>query len=263
VGARYAAPRFVFALAALWFTTTAGSAEQRYASILIDDLGASLERSAEVIALPAPLGIAILPDTRYARETAELAARKGRDVILHMPMQSVRYHRTTPAMLQLHMSKDEFTAQLQRSLASVPHVKGVNNHMGSLLTRHPGHMQWLMQTLAEQKNLFFIDSRTTDKSVAMQIASEYAVPSVERDVFLDPDFRRSTISHQLDRFIALVREQGSGLAIAHPHPNTLAVLRSRLDDFRRAGIRLVPISEFVALRRQQDVTCTGPACAGL
>ncbi len=49
--------------------------------------------------------------------------------------------------------------QLNANLASIPHIRGVNNHMGSLLTQHLGHMDWLMQALERRGDLYFIDSR--------------------------------------------------------------------------------------------------------
>ena len=64
---------------------------------------------------------------------------------------------------------------------------GVNNHMGSLLTRHPGHMLWLMRTLQQhgENPLFFVDSRTTVATVARRLAVENGVPNTDRNVFLD------------------------------------------------------------------------------
>lgn len=241
----------------------AALAAEAFASIIIDDLGDNLERAHDVIRLDAPVSIAVLPGTPYAARTAKLAKRHGKDVILHIPMQSIQHSELTDGALSLHMSRQQFLDQLGASLDSVPHLVGVNNHMGSLITRHPGHMRWLMDTLSQRGSLFFVDSRTTDQTVALRIADEHGVPGVERDVFLDPAFDEDTIETQFDRFIKLAREKGSALAIAHPHPNTLRLLKKRLKTLQRHGIRLVSISEYVKKRNAQHVTCTGPACAGM
>ena len=238
-------------------------AAELYASIIIDDLGDNLQQVKSVAALPGPVAIAVMPDTPYADRALKLARKQGKQVLLHMPMQAIEHKKMAPGYLGLHMSREDFIARVRQSLDSLPGVVGLNNHMGSLITRHPGHMGWLMSTLAEKESLLFVDSRTTDQSVAMQIASEYDVPSVQRDVFLDPDYDRATIRRQFDRFISLVRQNGSALAIAHPHPYSLELLRRRLPELAEHGIKLVPLTDYVSRRNRQHVSCSGTACAGM
>lgn len=249
--------------ATLFFLPVAAYATERYASIIIDDLGDNLADSKTVAALPAPITLAIMPGTPYSKTTAKLARRNGKEILLHMPMQSVRHHEMSSGTLHLHMSREQFKHRLKQSLSSIPGVIGLNNHMGSLITRHPGHMGWLMQTLSEHSPMLFVDSRTTKKSVALQIAEEHNIPSVQRDVFLDPTPDAATINQQFDRFISLARNKGAALAIAHPYPNTLKLIRKRLPELKRHGIKLVGISEYVNKKRKQHVSCTGPACTGL
>ncbi len=266
VGKSFKQPRLLAVLSglALCVSLVSLTHAQPYASIIIDDLGDNYASAKEVTRIPAALTIAILPGTPYAKKTAELANKHGKDVMLHLPMQSISHQNQAPGMLQLHMSEQQFTTELRQSLQAIPYLKGVNNHMGSLLTRHPGHMKWLMRTLVtHDEDLFFVDSRTTKQSVALQVAREHDIPSVERDVFLDPDASERTIEQQFDRFVRLVKRQGYGLAIAHPYPQSLRMLKNRLASLEANGIRLIPVSEYIKLRRQQHVTCTGAACAGL
>jgi polysaccharide deacetylase 2 family uncharacterized protein YibQ len=154
------------------------------------------------------------------------------------------------------MTQNEFKKQLAINLKSVPFVRGINNHMGSLLTRHPGHMAWLMDALSQRGDLYFIDSRTTDKTIAEKIAVEYNIPNLPRDFFLDPDNKESTLQKQFDRFINKVNERGYALAIAHPYPRTIAFLRKNLKRLKQQGIRLVPASRLIekaALIKQSDM----------
>src|SRR5690606_23829095 len=109
------------------------------------------------------------------------------------------------------------------NLAAVPHVRGVNNHMGSLITRHPGHMTWLMQDLARD-GLFFVDSYTHPQSVALEMAREGGVPAARRDVFLDHVAEPEAIAHQFRRLLARARSDGHAIGIGHPYPATLAFL---------------------------------------
>ncbi len=243
---------------------------EKFASIIIDDVGNHLEYGQDVIGLPATLTIAILPRTVYAKTLARLAARNNKEVMLHLPMQSVEHHQHSPGTLDLHMTRKEFNQQLRLNLNSVPYIRGVNNHMGSLLTRHPGHMTWLMDELSRRGGLYFIDSKTTNKSIADRIAMEYKVPNLSRDFFLDPDHEESTLRRQFDRFIQKVNRRGFALAIAHPYPKTIAFLKAHLNELAEQGITLIPVSELVRTadqlsnkRENQHVACTGTPCSRL
>ena len=117
---------------------------EKLASIIIDDVGNNLQYGEDVINLPATLTIAILPKTTYARKLARLAASNNKEVMLHLPMQSVEHHVHSPGTLDLHMTNNEFRDQVRTNLNSVPYVRGVNNHMGSLLTKifDRTHLGW-------------------------------------------------------------------------------------------------------------------------
>ena len=229
----------------VYLLSTMPVSAEKYASIIIDDLGNSYEYGHDIISLPGALTLAILPRTIYARELARLAIKNHKEVMLHLPMQSVENQKPSPGTLDLHMTRQEFIRQLRLNLNSVPYVRGVNNHMGSLLTRHPGHMSWLMDELGKQGGLYFVDSKTTSKSIADMIAVEYRIPSLSRDYFLDPDFDENTIRQQFDRFLKRVHQRGYALAIAHPHPNTIRFLQQHLSELSEQGITLIPVSRLI------------------
>jgi polysaccharide deacetylase 2 family uncharacterized protein YibQ len=244
---------------------------EKLASIIIDDVGNNLEHGRNIIELPVDLTIAILPGTTYARDLARLATDKRKEVMLHLPMQSVEHHDHAPGRLDLHMTNQEFRHQLRQNLNSFPYIRGVNNHMGSLLTRHPGHMAWLMDELSKQGGLYFIDSKTTNKSIAGQIALEYDIPNMSRDFFLDPDGEEGTLRRQFDRFIDKVNSRGYALAIAHPYPKTIRFLQQHIGELEQAGITVIPVSELIKTAAKNStkdsgdhhVACTGTACSRL
>ncbi len=260
-------PALFFILFAL---TSAAANAEKFASIIIDDIGYNLKNGQAIINLPFALTIAILPRTNHAKALASLATKNHKEVMLHLPMQAIAHHKRSPGTLDLHMTQSEFNKQLRLNLNSVPYVRGVNNHMGSLLTRHPGHMSWLMQALSQHGNLYFIDSRTSNKTVAEKIATEYNIPNLKRDIFLDPDNKENTLRQQFDRFIKKVNQQGYALAIAHPYPNTIKFLRNNLAELNRHGITLLPVSELINYANQRNrkqennhVACTDTPCPGL
>ena len=150
-------------------------------AIIIDDLGYQLEAGRRAIQLPGPVGYAVLPGTSRGRQLAETAHRRGKEVLLHLPLQAVgQKGPEEPGSITLDMSREMFRSTFAAALASVPFAIGVNSHRGSLLTRHPGHMRWLMEEIGDRQDLFFIDSYTTHESIALQVANEMQVTAIKR-----------------------------------------------------------------------------------
>lgn len=236
-------------LAVLLLLPVAGLAAERPAiAILIDDIGDRLAAGRAAVDLPGPVAYAFLPRTPYSGSLAERAHARGKEVLLHLPMQAVKDGPLGPGAVTLHMDKVEFLRVVRENLADLPHVSGVNNHMGSLLTRHPGHMSWLMQELRRHGRLFYVDSRTTAHTVAERMAVENGVPVLRRHVFLDHDPSEAEVELQFERLLTLARRQGRALAIGHPYPSTLTVLGRRLPTLSADGVDLISLQEM--LRRQ-------------
>jgi len=223
-------------------------------AIVIDDLGKTLEAGQRAVQLPGPVACAFLPRERYTVALADAAHHNGKEVMLHLPMESVDGRPLDQGAVTLDMTEREFIRTVQANLALLPHAIGINNHMGSLLTRHPGHMFWLMREIQRRKPMFFVDSRTTVATVARQVALENGVPSVDRNVFLDNDLDAEQIAFQFRRLLKLAHKQGSALAIGHPHPQTLALLEREIPALAKQGVELVSVTELIQLQQQGERT---------
>jgi polysaccharide deacetylase 2 family uncharacterized protein YibQ len=221
-------------------------------ALIIDDIGDNLKLGSRAVRLPGAVTCSILPHTVYARQLATAAHRGDKEVMLHLPMESEDEKAPGPGALTLDMTKAEFLGTLESDLDAVPYAAGINNHMGSLITRHPGHMRWLMQEINRRGDLYFVDSRTTDLTVAQKVAQETGVPNLRRDVFLDDDLHPAAIAAQFARLIALAKHRGSAVAIGHPHPATLRFLEQQLPRLNDAGIQLVSVSQLIKLKQQPE-----------
>ncbi len=228
-------------------------------SIIIDDMGNHRDLGLEAVALPGPVAYAFLPHTPHASELARLAHRDGKEVILHLPMQSHSRRSLGPGAVTAAMSRIELMRVVSQDLRSVPHVSGVSNHMGSLLTPRRETMGWLMDLLRVRGNLFFVDSRTTRLSAALEVAQQRGVPSTWRDVFLDNELDQAAIARAFEQLLRIARRRGTALAIGHPHEETLAVLAKMIPRLSAYGVRLVPVSTLIRSRR--DVRPPYPAAA--
>ena len=213
--------------------------------LIIDDVGDNLPLGRAAVELPAPLNIAFLPHSPYGAELARKAHNRGKEVMLHAPMSNHTDFPLGPGGLTADMDRAEFLVTLRSNLDSIPHVRGVNNHMGSYLTELPRPMGWLMSEL-KQRRLFFVDSRTTVRTVAEQQASEHRLPHLRRHVFLDNVRDETAIARQFDELLRKAREQGLAVGIGHPYPETLAFLRRQLGALTLRGYQLVTVSEATA-----------------
>jgi polysaccharide deacetylase 2 family uncharacterized protein YibQ len=214
-------------------------------AILIDDLGNDRAAAQQIFALPYPMTISVLPEHPQSVEIASEARRRGCEVMLHLPMQSVGKDQPEPQELEPGMSSARVSAMVDGFLVGLPGVRGINNHQGSQATADPALMAELMPVLRAH-HLFYVDSRTTAATVAYDAARQNGVPAGFRNVpFLDDVENVAAIEAQINLAIRGAREKGEAIAIGHPHPATLQALRAMLPKAQSRGVRLVHVSELV------------------
>ena len=212
-------------------------------AIIIDDLGEDLAAAKAVLALPFPLTVSILPHLRYSTEIAEDAARRGDQVLLHLPMESQDPRAKSESIeLRPGMSQAQVETTLSGMLATVPQAAGVNNHEGSRATADSALMTELMSAL-RRRGLFFIDSRTSAGTVAYEVAERSGVPAASRKVFLDDNPARAYIGNQIELAARDAMRDGSAIAIGHPRKETIAALAEGIPRLQAHQIRLVFASD--------------------
>jgi polysaccharide deacetylase 2 family uncharacterized protein YibQ len=223
-----------------------------YLSLIIDDLGQNLPRDRRALALPGPVTLAVMPDTPHAAEFAREAHKAHKTVIIHMPMDPA----SGPFAWHPALSQAELQARLEAAIKAVPFAAGLNNHEGSRMTSQPEAMGWLMASLHEH-HLFFVDSRTSAKTVGAAKAQAIGLASVSRDVFLDDVRTPEAIAGQLQAAIALARKQGTAVVIGHPYPQTLDVLERELPNLKAQGIEWITIRQMIAERGNRATAAHG------
>ncbi|TVS17029.1 MAG: divergent polysaccharide deacetylase family protein [Gammaproteobacteria bacterium] len=231
------------------------AAERPQLALVIDDLGWHMLAGKRVLALPGPITVAVLPGTPVGRELAMYAHDLGIEIMLHQPMAAERIPNAGPGNMELGMDPNVLTARLRENLAQIPHHSGVSNHMGSLLTRCEQTMSVLMTELA-RRGLYFLDSRTTARSVAYSSARSAQVPATRRDVFIDTILDTQAIERALESAVLLAEQRGHAVAIGHPHAATLTVLERHLPAIMER-VQLVPVSTLVNPRPAQQLAHEG------
>ncbi len=205
-------------------------------------------------------------DLQVGRSRPRSVPRRRREVMLHLPMEPVSYPETNPGpvFVRVGMSRDEIASLVDGAMANLPGVTGVNNHMGSAATADRATMDRLADVLRE-RDLLFVDSMTTARSVAAAAHREAGVPTLVNRLFLDQaETSEEQVSRLLKRLVDAARRSGSAVALCHPYPETVAVLRRELPRYVKDGIRFVTVSEMVALERAKDardaaLTAAAPA----
>jgi hypothetical protein len=214
-------------------------------AIILDDFGGDRAAAESAFALPFPLTISVLPNHEHSKEIAEEALQRGYQVMLHLPMQSVANESPEKEELRPGMSAAQVEAMLGEMMDSVPDSVGVNNHQGSQATSDGALMGELMPAL-KNRDLFYVDSRTTAATIAFDAAQRHGVPAAFRNVpFLDDVQDVGAIRKQLQLALRGAKEKKSAIAIGHPHAATLEALREFLPVVHANGVRLVFVSELV------------------
>jgi polysaccharide deacetylase 2 family uncharacterized protein YibQ len=217
-------------------------------ALVIDDLGyIQPELVTRLCSLAVPFSVAVLPFQEHTRESAEIAHRLGKEVMLHLPMEPIGYpgpgHDPGPNAILFNLSEAEVRRRVRLALDAVPYRVGANNHMGSRITPDRTRMGWVLQEI-KARNFFFVDSRTEKDSVAYDVAEQLGVSSVQRRVFLDDDKAFPEMEKQWERALKLAEKDGFVLIIGHIYPETVEALE-KLVPRTKGRVRFVRAGELV------------------
>jgi polysaccharide deacetylase 2 family uncharacterized protein YibQ len=215
-------------------------------ALVFDDFG--YERGGiarEVLDLDIPITVTILPTLRYSQDILAMAKRKGRCVLLHLPMESEKKEKTDIDEVTVGMNDKEIANLVRSDLESLPGVDGVSNHEGSLATTDMRVMKAVMSELTG-RNLLFFDSLTSPKSVAYNAAVEAGLRAAQNNLFLDDATERSDdVAARIHELVELAKKNGVAIGIGHPHPWTFEAIRDNLDYMKDAGVEFVTLCDLV------------------
>lgn len=217
--------------------------------IIVDDLGMNKHPIDQLLEIPAPITFAVLPNLPYSNYAAEKANNKGWDVILHMPMEpkeSSGYTGTDAGeeVLLVGLPKDTILAKLDSSIASVPYIVGVNNHMGSKFMENDELTELILKDL-KKRGLLFVDSVTSNQSKGYKNAVKLGMNAAQRDLFLDNSSKDSKyVKKQLEKLVEISKKKGYAVGICHPYPGTLEALREMIPKIQ-TEVEVVSISNII------------------
>jgi polysaccharide deacetylase 2 family uncharacterized protein YibQ len=218
-------------------------------AIVIDDLGADAIDTRRAIGLPKEVSLSFLPYAESSPELARSGLQAGHQIMVHVPMEPEGKTDPGPMALLTTLSASENISRLDWALARIPGYSGINNHEGSRFTADRAALVPVIEHLAD-RHVFFLDSRTAPVTQVIPLARAFAVASDGRDVFLDDVQTVDAINAELAQAERIAREQGTAIAIGHPHSVTMDVLAKWTAGAAARGIELISASE--AIRRKTE-----------
>ncbi len=218
-------------------------------AVVIDDMGIDRKRSARVIGFRGPLTLSFLAYADDLGTQTAAAAAAGHELLVHLSMEpDSATVDPGPNVLMSGLEPGELRRRLRWGLSRFEAYVGINNHMGSRFTADAAGMTVVMEEI-KSRGLLFLDSRTTDKTVAAALARRAGVPFAERNIFLDHVDDVATVQGRLAELERLARRTGFAVAIGHPRDATLTALAAWLEEVEGRGFVLVPLTAVVDLAR--------------
>jgi polysaccharide deacetylase 2 family uncharacterized protein YibQ len=212
---------------------------------LIDDAGNNLRELEPFLKFPGPLSIAVLPGLPYSAEAARRIRAAGKEVLLHQPMEAIGGANPGPGAIYAGMSPAEIRAVVERNLAEVGPVAGLNNHQGSKVTMDAAAMETVL-ALCREHGIYFLDSRTTADTAAPAVAKRLGITIGERDVFLDNIQEKGSMIQYVHEGLAKADAKGAAVMIGHTWSTELAATLEELyPEMVAEGYSLSTISRFM------------------
>lgn len=184
-------------------------------ALVFDDGGYSLSDLQHFLDLPFPLAVAVLPQLNNSVAAAQKIRAAGKELLLHQPMQAIDLSVDPgPGAITPTMHTYEIAEVVRQNIAQIGPVVGMNNHEGSLITESAPKIGAVLE-VCKNIGIFFLDSRTTANSVVSQVAMEFGMTILERDIFLDNTPNREDILKEFLKGVKVANRDGYAIMIGH------------------------------------------------
>ena len=213
-------------------------------AIVIDDWGYNLDNLYLLDQIKYPLTASVLPRLDYSKPVASELHKRGFQILLHLPMEPHEKFRLEKNTILASMSGQEIINIIDQDLADIHYAIGVSNHMGSKATEDLRTMSTVLNEL-KRRNLFFLDSFVSPKTICSDLAAKLHVGFAKRDVFLDNREEPEYIKGQIYKLKRKADMYGRAIGIGHDRKITLQVLKETMPELEREGYKLVFVSELV------------------
>lgn len=216
-------------------------------AIVLDDFGYNYKNVEATFSLKKPVTFSILPNLPYSKVIARRVHQKGYEGILHLPLEPYEsdiHIRPEVNTITTTMKEEEVLRRFKKDIEDMPYIRGVSNHQGSKATENAALMKTIFMEL-KNKNLYFLDSLVTGKSVCRKISKEFGIKFIRRDVFLDNKEDFEYIKGQMQQLIRKAKKSGAAVGIGHDRAKTILALSKLMPEAEKEGVQFVFLSGLV------------------
>lgn len=235
------------------FTYAREVSKEGVLAIVIDDFGNHSEGTDAMLALGIPITAAIMPFMSTSKEDMEKVIQNKKEAIIHLPMEPEvgKASWLGPRGIVTTLSDEEIKNRVKDAVKELDKAKGINNHMGSKAVQDRRVMDNIIE-IAASNNLFFLDSKTTAKTIAGESCKSKGVKYYSRDIFLDNVKDVKSIEKQLDKAGKVALEKGYAIAIGHVGVEggsiTVQAIKNKYKELENKGIKFVFLSDIEKYR---------------
>jgi polysaccharide deacetylase 2 family uncharacterized protein YibQ len=215
-------------------------------ALVIAGLGLDRALTLEAIKLPPEVTLAFSSYAPDLDALVELARDAGHEVMLDLPMEPVTYPTDDPGpnTLLTTLTPSENLDRLETVLGKATGYVGVSGYKGSRFTTTPDALRPILTALAE-RGLLYLDDKSSNESVAPQLAQQVGLPRAINDRFIDTEATRVLIDASLASVVSDAKAKGAAVALGRPYPVTLQRIAAWLPALAERGVALAPISAVV------------------
>lgn len=223
--------------------------------IIIDDL-ANTRDIKRFESLQLKLTLSLFPKQFFSKNNPKIA-KTLQFYMIHLPLEAHNFEQQGVLTLRIGDSLQTIESYISQIKHDFPKLSYINNHTGSLYTESMPDMQKLWQVL-DKYGITFVDSLTTPKSVAKELAKRHNKAYLARNVFLDNEPNIQSISKQLDIALKIANKQGYVIAIGHPKDATYQTLKQYKEKLLR-DYDVLYINELDMFLQQHNIKDTKTA----
>lgn len=207
-----------FLLLTLLLGPALGAESKPRIAVVIDDFGLTYPKNvpdSQWMRIPWPVTFAVMPESPRTAQAARQTKESGHELIIHFPFDP---------FISLELPKDKASAGdldkvdklLAKCFNQIPGAVGLNNHRSYKATQNRPLMRAFMRKL-KPKGVYFLDSKVSPKSVALEEALNAGIPSAGNFVFLEEPrhYQKEFTVRMLRRAAAFARKHGEVVVIGH------------------------------------------------
>lgn len=209
-------------------------------------VGLGLSRAATEAAirrLPAAVTLAFDAHGPDLALWAAAARRAGHEILVEVPMESndFPFVDAGPMALTTSVPGGENVRRLEAVLARLATYVGVVATTGSKFTARAESVRPVLLAL-KRRGLMYVDAVGDAEAAAPAVATEIGLSRAISDLVVDDEPSRAAIGARLERLEEIARERAVAVAVAHPHPVTMARLSAWAATLDDRNLALAPIS---------------------